>query len=388
MTESAVAYTDLPDSEEAGGSLGAQIAHTFKDEAPDVLLVFASSSYEYAALLRATQASCRPRILVGCSSAGELTSEAQGERSASALALRSSEMRFAAGVGRGLRASRSAAATELVSSFRGTRTQEYAYRSALILTDALAGHANELIDDLTLLTGGSYQFFGGGAGDDAQFRRTHVFYGTEAVPDAAVALEILSSKRLAVGVRHGWRPAGAGMRVTEADGMRVVSLNAVSTVEAFQEHAERTGQEFKPDDPLPFFLHNLLGVATGGEYKLRVPLTVHGDGSVECAADIPAGAIVHIMATSSASTMEAAAGAAEAAVSQLQGDQPAAALLFDCVATRLRMGGEYGSELAAIQQALGKTAFAGLNSYGQLARVDGQFSGFHNCTAVVCLIPK
>jgi hypothetical protein len=29
----------------------------------------------------------------------------------------------------------------------------------------------------------------------------------------------------------------------------------------------------------------------------------------------------------------------------------------------------------------------GENSYGQIVRAAGQFSGFHNCTAVVCVIP-
>ncbi len=56
---------------------------------------------------------------------------------------------------------------------------------------ALAGHADELIEELTLTTGGSHQFFGGGAGDDANFRRTQVFAGKEIASDAAVALEAL-----------------------------------------------------------------------------------------------------------------------------------------------------------------------------------------------------
>jgi hypothetical protein len=30
---------------------------------------------------------------------------------------------------------------------------------------------------------------------------------------------------------------------------------------------------------------------------------------------------------------------------------------------------------------------AGCNTFGQIARGEGQFSGFHNCTAVVCIIP-
>ena len=88
---------------------------------------------------------------------------------------RSDDMEFAAGVARNLSQDRTAAARELVRSFRGLGTHAYPYRSALIMTDALAGHADDLVEQLTLVTSGRYQFFGGGAGDDAQFRRTDVF---------------------------------------------------------------------------------------------------------------------------------------------------------------------------------------------------------------------
>ena len=53
----------------------------------------------------------------------------------------------------------------------------------------------------------------------------------------------------------------------------------------------------------------------------------------------------------------------------------------------LRLGREFESELKAVGEALGTTRFAGCNTYGQVARAEGQFGGFHNCTAVVCIIP-
>jgi hypothetical protein len=111
-------------------------------------------------------------------------------------------------------------AREIVGSFKGVGTSGPAHKSALILTDALAGHADELIEQLTVLTGGNYQFFGGGAGDDANFRRTVVFCGAEVASDAVVALEILSNKPIGVGVQHGWRPSSKPMRVTEPRGAR------------------------------------------------------------------------------------------------------------------------------------------------------------------------
>ncbi|MBA3765575.1 MAG: FIST C-terminal domain-containing protein [Acidobacteria bacterium] len=388
MTDSTVVYTDLCDSSEAGNFLGAKIREDFDGRSPDALIVFASSRHEYSELLHAIKAACRPKVMVGCSSAGEFTCDAQGESSASAVALRSSEMQFTAGIGRHLRVDREAAAKEIVSSFNGLGNHRYLFRSALVLTDALAGYADDLIESLNLLTAGTYMLFGGGAGDDAQFTRTHVFYDTEAYPDAAIALEILSNKPLGIGVSHGWVPASAPMRVTEADGMRLVSLNAAPAVEALQEHAASTGQTFDLNDPVPFFLHNVIGIDTEGGHKLRVPLAVNADGSLTCAADIPAGATVHIMSATGVSSAEAAESATLAALGQLNGHQPKVALFFDCVATRLRMGKEFGLEMDAVKKVLGTTKYAGCNTYGQIARAERQFSGFHNCTAVVCLIPE
>ena len=77
-----------------------------------------------------------------------------------------------------------------------------------------------------------------------------------------------------------------------------------------------------------------------------------------------------------------------AARAQLQGQRPAVALFFDCAATRLRMGQEFGLELRSLEGALGPALYAGCNTFGQIARTEGQFSGFHNCAAVVCVIPE
>jgi hypothetical protein len=388
MTESTVAYTSEPDSARAGKALGDQISAGFGGGEPDALIVFASSRHDYSTLLQAIQRSCAPKVLVGCSSAGEFVTAQQGEGSVSAVALRSSDMQFVPALGQNLSQDRAGAARQIASSFRGLRSQKHQYRSALVLTDALAGYIDDLIEHLNVETGGAYSLFGGGAGDDAQFARTHVFFGTEAYTDAAVALEILSEKPLGIGVRHGWRASSAPLRVTQSQGARVMSLNAMPAVEAFEEHAERTGQTFDVANPLPFFLHNVLGVDAGGQFKLRVPLAVGADGSVNCAADIPPGATVHIMTTNSASATEAASGAIRDALSQIGGDPPALALFFDCVATRLRMGREFGLEMDALKNALGDANYAGCNTYGQIARVEGQFSGFHNCTATVCVFPQ
>ena len=383
--EKATAYTDLPDAKAAGASLGRQVMSELSGT-PDAIIVFAAPSYDHATLLVALKAECPGAILIGSSSAGEFTHASQGEGAACALALKSDETRFALGVGRDLQASAAAAAHEIVSTFEGVEEPTF-YRAALVMTDALAGHAPALIQELIVATKTQYQMFGGGAGDNARFTRTVVFNGTEVLTDAAVALEIVSPNPIGVGVGHGWEPAADTMRVTDTEGLKLIGLNGLPAIEAFEAHAEETGQSFDPRSPLPFFLHNVLGIETSAGYQLRMPLAVEENGSLHLAGEIPLGSRVRIMRTTLEASLVATEQATLAALSKLDGKKPGVALFFDCAATKIRVGDQYTRELEAVRSQLLDLPMVGCITHGQIARASGQYDAFHNCTAVVCVLP-
>lgn len=374
------------DSASAGASLAHQI-NAALPLPPHVIIVFAAPNYDHPVLLQALRDGAPSALIVGASSAGEFTNDTIGVGLATALAIHDNNAKFTAQVGHNLKADPAAAAAEIARGFAGPSDHSFPHRSALILTDALAGYADALADALTLETAGEYQFFGGGAGDNASFERTTVFCGTQVLSDSAVALEILSHKPLGVGVSHGWEPASEPFRVTEAIGLKLVSLNGMPAVEAFEEHARAKSERLDRAAPIPFFLQNIIGIDTGSGYRLRVPLAVNEDGSVHCAAEIPTGSIVRIMKSSHASAAEAAERATDAAVAAIGPNRPKAALFFDCVATRLRCGDHFEAEVDAVTSRIGSAALAGCNTHGQIARAEGQFEGFHNCTAVVCVFP-
>ncbi len=388
MTKSAVVFTESNDGHKAGQELGQKILNKLNDDIPDVVIVFASSIYDYVSLLKSLKETCNTKLLVGSSSAGEFTSGDFGTDSACAVAITSNELKFTAGLGQGIKKDRNKVAEQLNSVLTPVDDYQYQYYSAMIFADALSGHTDEIIELLTEQTMGKYQFFGGGAGDNANFQSTHVFYETEAFTDSAIILEILSNKPIGVGAAHGWKPVGDKMRVTESDGMKLISLNSRPAVELFIEHSKTTGQQLNINQPIPFFLHNIVGIEVAGDYKLRVPLAVLPDGSIAMASDIPNGAYVSFMTTDNDCSKQAAMEAAGHAIKQLGEYKPNVALFFDCVATRLRMGKEFDFELDKVTETLSGVNYAGCNTYGQVARVNGQFSGFQNCTAVVCVIPE
>jgi hypothetical protein len=385
--KTAAASTDVVEAREAGRRLATEIQRGLGRPAK-AIMVFAAPSYDHAALLDELVGQCPDALVVGASSAGEFMNQERGEGLVCALGLAGDDVRFGVGVAREITGDAGAAARQIVSGFGGLSDYTFPYRSALIMADALAGHLDVLVDELTLATRGQYQFFGGGAGDNAQFQRTSVFCGSEVLSGAAVALEILTEKPIGVGVRHGWAPASAPFRVTEADGMRLVSLNGLPAAEAFEAHAAATGQKLDRAAPIPFFLHNILGIEAGESHRLRVPLAILPDGSVLCAAEVPPGAVIYIMRASAASAVEAAQEATQAALAALGEHRPQAALFFDCVATRLRMGDQFGEEVGIVRDQLAGADLLGCNTHGQIARAEGQFEGFHNCTAVVAVLPE
>ncbi len=386
MTSTRSAFSRKTTAHECAVELATQLRET-AGGSPDALIVFASPKVGIAELLSELEASCSPKHLIGCSSAGEFAEAQQSEGAVSALAIRTDEMEFKICTAQGIREDASEAARQFCDCL-GERSFKFKHRYLLLLADALAGHTEEFIMKVNELTAGAYQLFGGGAGDDAKFEHTQVFSGQELMSNAAVGLAIYSNKPFGIGVRHGWEPATEGMRATEVEGFELISLNSESSMAVMLRHAREAGHKLDPKSPLPFFLHNVLGVATPAGFKIRVPLGFTERGGIVCATEIPTGAKVHIMKTTGASAKQAAGDATDTAMAQIGDHEAAGVLFFDCVATRLRLGSEFGAELQGVRDKTAPASFVGCNSYGKVARLDGQFSGFHNCTAVVCVIPS
>lgn len=387
MTEFAVVHTDFPEGSRAGRALGLQITEAMQ-QPPDVVLLFASPLYDHALLLRALKQSSQASIILGCSSTGEFAPGLRGTGMACALALRSSEMLFTLSTGRRLHTHPHLAAQQVMASLHSQPMARYPYRSLLLFFDGLSFQSGDFLYRLTQLMRGSHQFFGAAAGDDGQFRSTSVFAQTKVLPDTAVALEILSQKPVGIGVQHGWRSASRLKRITSAEGRRIFCIDEQPAVEAFLQHAYETEQEFDTTNPSPFFRCNILGVVRDtSSYMLRAPVALHPDGSISCASEIRQGAEFHFMTSTIETVTRAAHEASMMAVQHLYGCTPGAALFFDCVSTKRRMGDQFLQELRAFKEVIETPCYLGCAVHGQISRDTGQYGDFFNCTPIVCIFP-
>lgn len=358
---------------------------------PILGIVFATSKLDLAEMAAGVAQVLGDAPVIGCSSAGEFVTDRISDGGVAVSLLWSDELGVAVGLGEGLRANTPRAVRQLCAELkRDVRTPAppgASHRSVLLLSDGMAGNGEGLVDALAMELGGGVTLVGGAAGDDAAFKETFVLLGRRVVKDAAVAAELRSRKKLGVGVRHGWCAASPPGTVTRAEGARLFEIDGRPAIEMYRRHAEKLGVTLTPENQNQFVVTHELGIVLmNDELKVRAPLSVNDDGSIDCATEVPVGQQVRIVEGDHEAIIAAARTAAEHAVQAIGGHAPAGAIVFDCVARKLVLGEGFRREVEAFQRVVGAPVM-GFNTYGEIARVRGQLSGFHNTTAVVAVLP-
>lgn len=368
--------------EELGRSITAQLGAT-----PNVVLLFVAADHDHEALLEGFYTTCQPRLLIGGTSSGEFTSREDASGQACAVAIDAAHLTFDAAVARG--ATGDEAARALVESFPSAQAAaRYRSRAVFVFADALTGMMEPLVHGIVERTECMYQVFGGGAGADGAFGRRRVFFNREVLAGSAVALTILSDKPIGISFGHSWKPVGERMRVTAVDGNKVLSINARPAADVFRDHAQTIGEHLDEASPFGFFLLNTIGVVGDSGHKIRAPLAINPDRSVTVATEIPLGATVQLMrAGNSVEVAQRAGTVALEALERLGAHRPLVAFAFDCVTTRMRLAPDHTRELDAVRATLSQAPLIGCYTIGQIARIDGQLSDFHNCTTLVAALP-
>lgn len=328
---------------------------------------------------------------IGCSTAGEFVTDRLSNGGVAVGLLASDEIGLSLGIGEGLRANTPRAVQQLVADLKKNRKHAPAgasNKTIFLLSDGLAGNGEGLVDALAMEAGGAVAIAGGAAGDDATFKETYVFSNGRIAKDAVVAAELTSKKKIGVGVNHGWCAASAPGTVTRARGGTLIEIDGRPVMDFYQAYARKVGATLTPENQNHFVLTHELGIVMmNNELKVRAPLAVNADGTLLCATEVPEGKQVRIVEGDHDAIVAAARTAAETAMQSLGGQTAAGAIVFDCVARKLVLDAGFKREVDAFREVV-KAPVVGFNTYGEIARVRGQLSGFHNTTAVVAAIPS
>lgn len=331
------------------------------------VLFFCSGEYDLPALAHALQSEFADVVLVGCTSAGELTPDGYGRGCISAVGFDRRYFSIAAGL---IEASpgfslldAQALVERLVAQCRSNSLAPIKGHSfALTLFDGLSSREEIVLAALAAALGDIPQF-GGSAGDDHYLNHTCVYFEGEFHSAVAVVLLVNTWLDFEVFSTHHILPREEKLVVTRADRQqrRVYELNAEP---AAAEYARVIGVPLAALDHRAFAAHPL-AVRMNNRYYVRAIQRVHADGSLSFYCAVENGIVLTAMRP----------GALLPDLQQLfEGlRQRLGTLLLsigcDCFLRRLELEGE--GRLTEVGEYLSEQRVLGFNTYGE------QFNGMH-----------
>ncbi len=395
MITSAVAVSDGSDAYTTGAN-AAQDALTQLGVAPQLVIVFASVQYDQEKMLAGVRSVTKDVLLVGSSTAGEITTQGPTKKhSIAVMVLHSDSVKFYAGIGPDVAKGAHKAGWQAAEEVKKQSTETL--KAFIMIPDVLVGNGADTVRGVLESLGEHFPVVGGASGDDFQFKKTYQYLNGTVYSGACVGLGLTGDFKIGIGVKHGWIPVGTPMMVTKSEGAVLHELDGKPAISVYEDYfGKEKAMELRTDTLAKLAITYPLGMKKEGsdELLIRDPLTVDEKGSITCAAEIPVGSEIRLMVGSREEAVQVAREAAHGAVKQLEGGEPKAVIIFNCIARNKLFGEQSGDEIDAIQEAVGKnTPLIGFYTYGEQAPLGGEVRNiekcnpaFHNETVVIAVL--
>ncbi|MDY7220324.1 nitric oxide-sensing protein NosP [Denitrificimonas sp. JX-1] len=331
------------------------------------VLFFCSAQYDLPALSKALEGVFGGVPLLGCTTAGEISQEGYGRGCISAIGFDQRYFSMASVLVDEMERFTLYNAQELVEKLvNDCRMHAVApiknHSFALTLLDGLSSREEVVLGALSAALG-CIPHFGGSAGDDNYFTRTHVYDNGQFYNGAAVVVLINTLLDFEVFTTHHLQPSTEKLVITkvDSDSRRVLELNAEP---AALEYARLIGCSVAELD-MHTFARYPLAVKISNSYYPRSIQQTHDDHSLTFYCAVENGIVLTAMQTTSLldNVNQLFSG-----LNQRLGE-PLITIGCDCFLRRLEI--EHKDGQAAIEQVLKKQNVIGFNTYGE------QFNGMH-----------
>lgn len=353
---------------------------------PDIVLMFTGSAMIKDPVLRANIRHAAPHAaLMGCSTAGEIGNGVR-EESVSLLALKfdTSNVHTASVTVAGATDSLSAGrrlANELMSDD---------LRGVFILSPGLNINGSQLTRGLRESLPPNISISGGLAGDGTSFNQTFTLLNDTVADNTVVAFGLYGGKaRMHTGAGGGWKPFGPMRRVTKSTDNVLYELDGKPALALYKEYLGERASELPASGLLyPFaILDENKREAVG---LIRTILNVsEADNSLTFAGDMPMGALVCLMHTTTDELAVSAEEATHIALGDIKPKEGDAVICVSCIGRKLLMGVDTEEEIDSVRAAANNLNVAGFYSYGEISKFeDSGQAALHNQTMTITYITE
>lgn len=331
----------------------------------EVVIFFCSSKYNLDRMGNALKArfSCP---LIGCTTAGEITSTGYHEGSLAGVSLATGALKVHPRLISPLSQFLEKEAEAMARSIREELSLSSAFNK-----DMMFGFL--LIDGMSMLEEKTISFIhsqfegmsivGGSAGDDLEFKTTRVYINGEFISDAAIFVLVETTLPFYVFKTQHFQPTEEKLVITEADPANrcVMEINGEP---AANEYAEALGLKIDDLTPVVFSNHPVM-LRIGDEYYVRSIQHANEDKSLSFYCAIDNGLVL---------TIAEGIGLAENLENQLleikkQIPNPKLILGFDCILRRLEL--QEKEIIDEVCELIKDYNFVGFSTYGE------QFNAIH-----------
>jgi len=391
MIKAGVGRSNNPDATKAGAEACQKAVDELWGRA-DLVTVFSTVAYDQKKMLQGVRSVSKEIPLVGCSDSGEITTEGPVSKHVAAMALKADDISFTIGVGTGADKDSRKAGAIVAKKVKEKAKEEVAL--FIGLTEGLAENGAAIPRGIQEVFGKNFPIMGGAAGDDFLFQKTYQYCNDQVLRGAVVGVGLSGKFSFGVGVRHGWEPVGLPMKVTKAEGAKLIKINNRPALSIYEDYFGKKAEELIKEPIARMAYTYPLGISVEGspEFLIRDVVIANEKGEITCAAEIPEGSEIRLMLGDPDRAIQSAKEAAEGALAQLKGAKPKAVFVFDCMARNKLLGPRIEEEITAIQDVLGKEVpLIGFYTYGELAPLAGIlglecFSVWHNETMALLVL--
>jgi len=358
---------------------------TLPIDSADLLLVFGSLDHFSPPGLKEVLSKAFPKaLLLGCSTAGEITAGGVDDGTCTITAINFSEARLCQGSTRLAGMDDSFAAGQRLGQQLATED----LKAVLLFGPGVKINGSALVNGMTSVIGSVIPITGGLAGDGGAFKETFTLDSDGVSTDRVVAVGLCSpGLKFAHGSFGGWEPFGPTRKVTRCAGNILYELDGEPALDIYRRYLGEHAKGLPASGLLfPFSMlgedHSALGI-------IRTILGIDEEnGSLVLAGEIIPDGFLRLMHASTDKLVNGAESAAEAAASMIQAPGESLAILVSCVGRKLVMGERVDEEVEAVGDVLGHHAvLTGFYSYGEISPfTPGASCKLHNQTmTITCL---
>lgn len=349
---------------------------------PNLVMIFGGTShFEKTDLVAKISKDFKSVLIIGCSTAGEISNDGVSEESliVTACALNNadfrpvwsdfSDMDHTIDGGRSL----------------GAKLATKDLKAIFLLGRGLDINGSALINGIKEKVGKEVIITGGLAGDGGRFQKTYTVLNGEISSSRVVGFGIYGDQiEVSFGSVGGWEAFGPVRQITKSDRNVLYELDGQPALEIYKKYLGEKAKDLPASGLL--FPFALLKDSKDANGLIRTILAVDEKAkSLTFAGDIPNNGLVRLMHTNNSGLVEGARAAAKLSVNSKQPeDHTGLGILISCVGRKLVMGLEIEDELDAVKETFGEQTIAGFYSYGEICP-DGKFSEckLHNQTMTI-----